>query len=221
MKPADPLASVYNAFFTYLLKNLYSQRLGDKVFYDFLIVQNMPYRATMNILRNKNSIWFDNNPAEGKKNDIIRNSLHDAIEFLKTKFTNQDINTWNWGEIHKVKFRHPLGIVPAFDKIFNIGPFDVGGDQTTINNSEYSFNEVIKNGDFMNILGPSMRIIVNMEDPEHSLSVNTTGESGQPLNPNYQDQARLWQFGEYKNNTMSEFEMINNEYKLLTLLPGN
>ena len=66
-----------------------------------------------------------------------------------------------------------------------------------------------------------MRIIVNMADPEHSQSVNSTGESGQPLHPNYQDQARMWQFGEYKTNTMSEFEMNAKEYKLLTLLPGN
>jgi len=223
MKPSNPLASVYNAFLTYLLRNTYLDQLGDKVFYDFLIVQNMPYRATMNLLRNNNSVWFDNvnTKAVEKRSDIIRKSLQDALIFLRTKFSNQDINTWNWGDIHKVKFRHLLGIVPAFDKIFNIGPFDIGGDQTTINNSEYSFNEVMKNGDFMNILGPSMRIIVNMADPEHSLSVNSTGQSGQPLHPNYQDQARMWQFGEYKTNTMSEFEMNVKEYKLLTLIPGN
>ncbi len=223
MKPSNPLGSVYNAFFTYLLRNTYLDQLGDKVFYDFLIVQNIPYRATLNLLRNGKSIWFDNinTAAVEKRNDIIRKSLQDALVFLRTKFSNQDINTWDWGEIHKAKFRHPLGIVPAFDKIFNIGPFDVGGDQTTINNSEYSFNEVMKNGDFTNILGPSMRIIVSMADPERSLSVNTTGQSGQPLHPNYQDQARLWQFGEYKYNTMSQLEMIAKEYKLLTLLPGN
>jgi penicillin amidase len=223
MKPANPIGSVYNAFFTFLIKNTYADQLGEKVFYDFLIIQNMPYRATMNLLRSNNSTWFDNvnTIAVEKKNDIIRKSLQDAIIFLKTKFSNPDINTWNWGDIHKVKFRHPLGIVPALDKTFNIGPFDVGGDQTTINNSEYSFNDVIKNGEFLNTLGPSMRIIVNMADPVHPLSVNTTGQSGQPLHPNYQDQARLWQFGEYKNNTMSELEMMSKEYKRLTLIPKN
>jgi penicillin amidase len=182
----------------------------------------MPYRSTLNLLKNSNSVWFDNlkTPYVEKKNDVIRKSLMDALTFLRTKFSNPDINTWNWGDLHKVKFRHPLGIVPALDKTFNIGPFDIGGDQTTPNNSEYSFNDVMKTGEFNNILGPSMRLIVNMADPEHPLSVNTTGQSGQPLHPNYQDQARLWQFGEYKYNTMSEAEMISKSYKLLTLNPG-
>lgn len=223
MKPDGAIGSVYNAFFTFLLKNTYADQLGDKVFYDFLTIQNMPYRTTMNLLRSSGSIWFDNSntPSVEKKNDIIRKSLIDAITFLKTKFSNPDINTWNWGELHTVKFRHPMGSVPALDKTFNIGPFEVGGDQTTVNNSEYSFNDVIKTGEFNNILGPSMRIIVSMGDTEHPLSVNTTGQSGQPLHPNYQDQARLWQFGEYKSNTMSEPEMISKAYKLLILLPKN
>jgi penicillin amidase len=223
MKPAEPIGSVYNAFFTYLLRNIYADQLGEKVFYDFLIVQNMPYRATLNLLRNNNSEWFDNinSAAVEKRNDIIRKSLYDALVFLRTKFSNPDINTWNWGDIHKVKFLHPLGTVAALDKTFNIGPFDVGGDQTTVNNSEYNFNDVMKTGEFNNVLGPSMRLITNMADPEHSLSVNTTGQSGQPLHPNYQDQARLWQFGEYKFNTMSEPEMISKSYKLLTLEPAH
>jgi penicillin amidase len=222
MKPEEAIGSVYNAFFTYLLRNTFADQLGESVFFDFLVIQNMPYRAMMNLLRSNTSAWFDNSKTSSveKRNDIIRKSMQDALEFLKTKFTDPDINSWHWGEIHKVKFRHPLGIVPALDKTFNIGPFEIGGDQTTVNNSEYSFNEVMKSGEFNNILGPSMRLIVNMADTEHPLSVNTTGQSGQPLHFNYQDQARLWQFGEYKANTMSEPEMMTKSYKLLTLTPA-
>jgi penicillin amidase len=152
---------------------------------------------------------------------LIRKSLADAIEFLKMRFENQDINTWHWGVLHKVKFNHPLGIVEELDKSFNIGPFDVGGDQTTPNNTEFQFNNVLENGSYNTIVGASMRMIVNMADVEHAYTVNSTGQSGQPVNDNYRDQSRMWLYGEYKTGTMNELEMIHKDYSLLILIPSN
>ncbi|HMT12026.1 MAG TPA: penicillin acylase family protein, partial [Ignavibacteria bacterium] len=102
---------------------------------------------------------------------------------------------------------------------FNIGPFECGGDQTTVNNTEYRFSDVIKDGKYRVVVGASMRMLVNMADIEHPLTINSTGQSGQPGNDHYSDQARMWHFGEYKTNTMSEMEMIDKRYSLLNLLP--
>jgi len=114
-----------------------------------------------------------------------------------------------------------MGLVPALDQSFNIGPLDVGGDQTTVNNSEFSFNDFYKTGSFLNVLGPSMRMIVSISDITHPITINSTGQSGQPLHPNYSDQAKLWQYGDFKNNTMDESDMIRKEYELLKLMPSN
>jgi len=114
---------------------------------------------------------------------------------------------------------HALGTVPAIDKTFNIGPYEAGGDQTTVNNAEYSFVKAIRNGTFENDLGPSMRMITDLSDISHSLSINSTGQSGQPLHPDYQDQSRLWLYGDYKENVMDEKEMIEKGYNLLQLIP--
>ncbi|MCI0450353.1 MAG: penicillin acylase family protein [Chlorobi bacterium] len=223
MKANESIGSVYNAFLTYLIKNIFEDELGAEVFNNFLIIQNIPYRSLELILRKNDNPWFDKNNTQNfeTRDEIIRLSLQQAIEFLKTKFVNQDINKWNWGELHKVKFIHPFGRIEAMDKTFNIGPFDIGGDQTTVNNSEYHFDDVLKDGSFPNIVGPTMRMIVNLADIEHPLTMNSTGQSGQPLHENYSDQSRMWLYGEYKDNTMNEMEMLGRNYKLLTLIPKN
>lgn len=221
MDPTQSIGSVYNTFLVYLIKNTYEDELGTDVFNDFLTIQNIPYRSLELILKQEANPWFDNINTSGieTKDEIIRKSLEQAIDFLKTKFSNQDINTWSWGELHKLKIRHPLGMIEALDKTFNIGPYSVGGDQTSPNNTEYSFKEVIKEGNYNVVVGASMRMIVNMADVEHPYTINSTGQSGQPIHPNYKDQTRMWLFAEYKNNVTNELEMLDKQYKLLTLTP--
>ncbi len=223
MRPGESIGAVYNTFLAFLLKNTFADELGESVFNDFLVVQNMPYRSLEIIIDENENTWFDNINTTKKetRTDIIRESLDEAIALLKTKFTNQDINTWHWGELHRVKFRHPLGSVEALDKTFNIGPYPVGGDQTTINNTEYRFESVLKDGNFDVVVGPSMRMIVDMADIEHSLTINSTGSSGQPVDDNFSGESRKWLYGEYKKNTMSELELLAKEYDVLRLVPSN
>lgn len=221
MLPNESIGSVYNTFLVYLIKNTFNDELEDDVFTDFISIQNLPYRSLELILKQPENSWFDNINTTKKetRDDIIRLSLEQAIEYLKTKFTNPDINTWHWGELHKLKIRHPLGIIEALDKTFNIGPYPVGGDQTSPNNTEYQFKNVIRDGNYNVVIGASMKMIVNMADVDNVYTINSTGQSGQPIHQNYKDQTRMWLFGEYKNNTMSELEMLDKKYKLLTLNP--
>ncbi|HRJ84518.1 MAG TPA: penicillin acylase family protein, partial [Ignavibacteria bacterium] len=154
-----------------------------------------------------------------KRPEIVRKSIIQAVEFLKQKFPGKDVNSWNWGSVHTVKFRHPLGFVEALDKTFNIGPYDVGGDQTSVNNTEYRFSDVIEKGNFDVIVGASMRTITSMADIERPLTINSTGQSGQPVSTHYGDQARMWSYGDYKKNVSSEQEMLDKKYSLLILNP--
>lgn len=223
MNAQESIGSIYNTFLVIMLKNTYEDEMGIEVMHDFFVIQNMPYRSLQLLLKDSASAWFDNTntPSVETRDEIIRKSLNEAIEYLKSRFENQDINTWNWGALHSVKFRHPFGIIEAMDKAFNIGPFEIGGDQTTPFNTEYQFNDAIENGSFSTIVGPSMRYIVNMADVEHNYTINTTGQSGQPVHTNYKDQARMWLFGEYRLNTSIELEMLSKNYDLLTLSPAN
>ena len=212
---------IYNTYIVYLIKNIFEDELGEHIFNDFISIQNLPYRSLERIMNQPESEWFDNltTTTQEKRPDIVKKSIIQAVEFLKNKFPGKDVNSWNWGSVHTVKFRHPLGFVEALDKTFNIGPYDVGGDQTSVNNTEYRFSDVIEKGNFDVVVGASMRMITSMADIERPLTINSTGQSGQPVSTHYSDQARMWSYGDYKKNVSTEQEMSDKKYSLLILNP--
>ncbi len=221
MNKNDAAGLLYNAYLVFLVKNTFEDELGANIFNDFIAIQNLPYRSLEILMKKPDNPWFDNIVTDKTETrpDIVRKSITQAIEFLKAKFPGKDKNTWQWGSVHSIKFRHPLGFVEALDKTFNIGPFDVGGDQTSVNNTEYRFSDVIEKGNFDVVVGASMRMLVNMSDIEHPLTINSTGQSGQPVSSHYSDQARMWSYGDYRKNVTSEPEMIDKKFDLLILNP--
>ncbi|MCC6866574.1 MAG: penicillin acylase family protein [Ignavibacteria bacterium] len=221
MKKDNSAGTIYNTFLIFLIKNTFEDELGSDVFDDFITIQNLPYRSLELIIKNYNNVWFDNinTPNKESKFDIVKKSIEQASEFLKIKFNNNDPNSWLWGIVHNVKFYHPMGNIGSLDKTFNIGPFETGGDQTSVNNTEYRFSDVILKGEFNTVVGASMRMIVNLADIEHPLTINSTGQSGQPVDKHYNDQSRMWSYGDYRKNFMNEFEMLDRNYSLLILNP--
>lgn len=212
---------IYNTYLVFLVKNTFEDELGPNVFNDFISIQNIPYRSLEILMKQPDNVWFDNIITDNTetRRDIVRKSILQTVEFLKARFPGKDRNTWNWGSVHTTKFRHPLGFVEALDKTFNIGPYDVGGDQTSINNTEYRFSDVIEKGNFDVVVGASMRMLIDMSDIDHPLTVNSTGQSGQPVSVHYRDQARMWSYGDYKKNVSSEPEMTDRKFDLLILNP--
>ncbi|MCX7877784.1 MAG: penicillin acylase family protein [Ignavibacteria bacterium] len=172
-------------------------------------------------MRSEDHPWFDDVTTYVKenRNDIIRKSLKMSVEYLSSLYESSDPQTWKWGNIHKLNFTHIFSSQKALEKAFNIGEFQMHGDQTTAANNEYSFRKVIERNDFSVKVGASMRMIVNLSDIDHPLTINSTGQSGQPLHPNYKDQSRKWYYGEFKRCLMNENEMISANYSLLTLIP--
>jgi penicillin amidase len=217
----NPCGSVFSAFIVFLLKNTFEDELGKDIYDAFISVQNIPYRSLERIIQDKNNQWFDNVNTTSVENrdDIIRLSFTQTAEFLTSLFGSDDIESWSWGKIHRVKFSHMFGFSGLTDKAYNIGDFEIGGDKTSPLNAEYSLKNVINKNDFSVVVGASMRMIVNLSDILHPLTVNSTGQSGQPLHINYSDQTLMWLFGDYKKNTMNPDEMIRQNYRLLILTP--
>ncbi len=208
-KSTSPEAMIFAQFELELYKNLYKQKLGEDLFYKYLTINNIPVRNTAKLLK-------QNFP---EKKAILRKSFKDAIDFLKDKFNNADVSTWRWGELHKVKMKHPLGAVPALSAILDVGPYESNGCGTTINNIQYSFIRAISNSDFESHLGPSLRFIIDMSNTNTYNSILPPGQSGQNIYDNYRNQARLWLNGEYKTVKI-DFNVLKYEHtKKLLLLP--
>src|SRR5690606_379783 len=150
-----------------LLRNIYYDEMGSDLFNEFIFVSNIPYRSVLKLLNDSTNSWFDisTTPQIENKSDIIRKSLTDALTELEKKL-GKDLKLWQWGKLHKVIFKHAFsGQSSLVDKFINIGPYNIGGDGTTIFNTEYPFRESIEkfpnfsHDEFENTLGPSMRYI--------------------------------------------------------------
>ncbi|MEW6061306.1 MAG: penicillin acylase family protein [Bacteroidota bacterium] len=189
----DVPTTIFETFFNHLLRNTYLDEMGENLFHQYIFLANVPYRVTMTLLNDSTSQWFDNTATEQRetRDDIIRKSLQDAITDLSNRLGN-DVREWRWGRVHTLTLRHPFGGIKVLESIFNIGPMEVGGSGTTVNNGEYHFTLP-----YEMTLGPSMRKIVDFANINDALSVLPSGQSGQPLHPHYADQTPLWNNGEY------------------------
>ena len=117
-----------------------------------------------------------------------------------------DTDGKTWGELHQTKIEHPLGVVPALDRAFqlNIGPFPNSGSLHTVNVAGYgtpvrdtaSTRVHGAPPPFVNRYGPSQRHVVDMAAVDDAGGfVIPTGQSGVPTSRHYRDQTPMWREG--------------------------
>lgn len=215
--------SIYVVTLKYLLHNIYYDELGDDLFNRFVFLANVPFRSLLQVLDKPESLIFDDisTAKTESKNEIIRKSLADALTFLEENL-GKDLTNWQWGRLHTVTFKHAFsGNFSLLDKYINIGPYEIGGDGTTINNTEYPFSESIdkypmfSHNEFENILGPSMRYIYDFAKPDQYYLILTTGQSGNVMSDNYRDQTPYWLQGKYMLIKTDESSIRKNKNLLL------
>ena len=195
-------ATLFNVAFMQLVENTYQDEMGDTLYHEFIRLANAPIRNLTWLAQRPNNLWWDNidTPVLETRDAIFRESLTDAVRWLRENYGRSMVN-WQWGHLHTVTFPHPIGSANAFaNQLFNlnIGPFEIGGSGTTINNGEYNFQNP-----YTNILGPSMRQITSMANIDQSLSVIYSGQSGHPFNQHYGDQVEMWKTGAYHQMPIS------------------
>lgn len=189
MDADDPNTAIYTVFLERLTRNIFEDELGERLFLEYAFILNLPMRRTLELMQGPNtSPWFDDVRTKKKemRTDIVFRSFREAIAFLRRTFASHSIGSWNYGALHQLTLQHPLSEVKPLDKVTDIGPFPLGGDVTTINNAEWKFEQP-----FRVVLGPSMRLICDMQDSTVQMIV-PGGNSGQPLSAHYANQMQLW-----------------------------
>jgi len=102
------------------------------------------------------------------------------------------MNQWHWGRLHTLTLRHPFDRSKILAPLFSIGPFPSSGDGVTVNMGFYRHSNPYKH-----VVGPSLRMIIDVGDWERSFFILPSGQSGHPFSRHYRDQAGLWQQREY------------------------
>jgi len=124
------------------------------------------------------------------RDSLLSNSLAEAWEKMG-KLQGPDSSKWSWGEMHHVRFRHPLDQIPGAAALTDPTSVSRPGDEYTVNATGYPDNS------FDQTSGASYREILDLSDWDHSVAVNVPGQSGQPGSPHYSDLLPLWNEGKY------------------------
>ncbi len=211
----DVATTIYHVFFVKLLQNIFRDEMGDELFSDFIYYGAIPHQVTAQLLAADSSAWFED-VTTGRslsRDDILRKSFGDALHELEST-RGPEMKTWQWGELHTVTFHHPFGSRAPLDRVFNIGPFPIGGGESTVN-----LAEELLTAPYAVFIGASMRQVVDLARPSGAWTVITSGESGQALNKHYDDQTSLWLNGGYHRVTTDWQEISQASWDHLELVP--
>ena len=149
------------------------------------------------LLRERPQGWFADYDAQ-----LIR-SLTAAVA-AGEKLHGSKVSRWDYGQFNQLTLRQPvLDQLPLIGKYLDAGPSPMSGSSTTIKQTTQR-------------LGPSMRMVVDLADLDHSLANITVGESGNPLSGHYKDQWNAYWSGK---SLPMEFHNVEAK-KVLTIAPA-
>jgi penicillin amidase len=142
------------------------------------------------------SVWCDilQSAATESCSDVARISLDAAIIWLEENY-GTDLTSLRWGDAHQATHNHAvLGSVPVLRYFVNIRQSTSGGDNT-LNRGR------TKGGSgktaFLNVHGAGYRGVYDFADPDSSVFIISTGQSGHLFSRYYDDLGSLWRRGEY------------------------
>lgn len=124
---------------------------------------------------------------------IARLALDDALLWITERY-GRNLDSLRWGDAHEARHDHQvLGDTPLLNWIVNIRQSTSGGDNT-LNRGKTSGRDP---DPFTNRHGAGYRGVYDFADPDSSVFVTATGQSGHPLSRHYDDLGELWRRGEY------------------------
>ena len=187
----EPL--IYSAWIKFLQKNLIEDELGP-VSMRFNSINPIFIEKVFRDIEGA-SIWCDIKHSSKREicPEIAAVSLDEAILWLKEKY-GKNLNALRWGDAHEAFHRNEtLGNVPILKYLVNIRQSSSGGDNTLMRGKSLGIGDE----PFLNIHSAIYRGVYDFADPDSSVFIISTGQSGHFLSRHYDDLGNLWRRGEY------------------------
>ena len=165
------------------------------------------------------SIWCDviqSAPVE-TCTDLARLALDDAILWIEERY-GPALESLRWGDAHEATHDHTvLGDVGWVSWLVNIRQSTSGGDHTLQRASTRGSGP----DPFQNVHGAGYRGVYDFADPDSSVFIIATGQSGHPLSRHYDDLGELWRRGEYIPMTLNPDLARAGAVGITRLTPGD
>ena len=115
-------------------------------------------------------------------------ALGEAVRAI-TAEQGPDPAAWRWGTAHVARFEHPLlRFIPALAALTRM-EVSASGDGDTL------LRAAFRGGDFTAIHGAGLRAVFDLADPDGTLAVIATGQSGHPMSRHWRDLLPAWRDG--------------------------
>lgn len=127
-------------------------------------------------------------------------ALDDALIAIEERYGRQ-LESLRWGDVHQATHDHQtLGEVPILRYFVNIRQSTSGGDNTLQRGKTAGTGP----NPFLNVHAAGYRGVYDFADPDSSVFIISTGQSGHFLSRFYDDLAQLWRRGEYIPMSLDE-----------------
>ncbi|WBU57861.1 penicillin acylase family protein [Paracoccus sediminicola] len=187
----EPL--IYAAWLTALQDRLIRDDLGPLA--DGITTLQPGFLERVYRNRNNAASWCDirQSAAVETCSTLARQSLDAAILDLTDRY-GPNVTSWRWGDAHEAIQIHPaLGPIPRLGWIFNLRQSLSGGDTTLARAPALGRGPQ----PFQPATGSGYRGVYDLADPDSSVFVIASGQSGHPFSRHYDDLATRWRRGEY------------------------
>jgi penicillin amidase len=204
----SPAAAIYQVFTRRLIHLLLAEKLGPlaeryegqgpvPVLQEGSLMGARAWEWIQYLLDQPESDWFDLGGGETRE-QVMRLALRQT-----------------WGKLHKLTFSHVLGQAPPLDRLFNRGPYPLGGDTNTVWATGSSLTDL----DVDQVVGPPFRFIADLGNLENCQGLLAPGQSGQPSSRHYDDQIQAWFKAGYHSMYFSRQAVEKNAVSRLRLAP--
>ncbi|MDE0139865.1 MAG: penicillin acylase family protein [Caldilineaceae bacterium] len=228
MDQESPAALVFHYTLLHLLDLTFGQKLGatapgffGKGSSPVFLINGFLLRAQtrlLELLKNEeNSPWYAD-AASGRRRtreELIETALQLSVHRLRRE-VNPTPRKWAWGRMHQIRYSHTLGSAPILGWLFNRGPYPIGGDGTTLNQTGF-FSELPPG---LVQVQAAYRQIFDMGNWDAAQSVTASGQSGHPVSRNYADQIPMWLEGAYHKMPWSRAAVEKTANRRLILKGG-
>lgn len=209
---AEPL--IYMAWLRELMRVLLADELGP-VFEDYWRIRTEVIHRALS----ERTQWCDDVTTGEAEScaDAVSRALEVSLEYLASNY-GSEMGEWRWGEAHAVQMNSLiLGEIPVIGSWFEVTR-PTGGEPATVKAG--GFEVADPDRPFGQDHGAGYRAVYDLGDPERSVFVISTGQSGNPLSAYYRDYATPWRDGRYLPMLTDRAAVEEDALATLVLMPG-
>lgn len=206
---------IFQAIYWKFAQAVFEDELGEADSRRLLSLYYYWHERLARMIDQNESDWFDDQKTSitETRDDLFRSAAKDAAAMLTAEL-GPDMSEWTWGRLHQITFFAPGIPGKLAADYLGGGTRPMSGSGETLNRAIYKFD-----APFEATIIDSLRIVIDMADPDKMLAVTSGGVSARLFSPHLKDQNAKWFTGEQTHWWYSDDAIAKNKVSELTLMP--